>query len=115
MTSLSPEPIKSAPIAAPAEQLAQLRAIQALVDELAGTARGYAPGESGDLDARYDIACPIAQSRFDALASETAAFAAAGLSALIAGQSAGAAGSAGAALLAREMDRAIRKMEALLR
>lgn len=100
---------------APAQQLTELRAIQALVDELAGI-RPAAPPLAPDpaLDGRYDSAPPLVQRRFDAVAGETAAFAAAGLSALIAGRKQGPGTSAAAAHLAREMERSIRAMEKIL-
>lgn len=99
---------------APAQQLTELRAIQALVNELAGLPdpRGEAADDSADQ--RYDAAPPIVQSRFDALSAEAAAIAAAGLSALIQGRRQGTAAAAAAAQLAREMDRAIRTMEKIL-
>jgi hypothetical protein len=98
---------------APAEQIAQLRAIRALVDELAGNTPDNG-ATADDLDRRYDHASSIVQRRFDALAGETAAYAADGLSALIAGRGAGAMVAGAAAHLAREMARSIRRMEMLL-
>ncbi len=110
--------LASSPVAetrpAPAEQIAQLRAIRALVDELAGNMPADALSIGPDIDRRYDRAPSIAQRRFDALAGETAAYAAAGLSALIAGRGAGGAVTGGAAYLARQMERSIRRMEMLL-
>jgi hypothetical protein len=99
---------------APAEQVAQLRAIRALVEELAGTQAGGAFESADDLDRRYDAASPIAQRHFDALAGEITAYAAAGLSALITGRSSGGDVQGAAAHLAREMERSIRRMEGLI-
>lgn len=112
MSKLAPAPIAEVR-PAPAEQIAQLRAIHALVDELAGNAPERV-GAVADIDRLYDRASSIAQRRFDALAGETAAYAAAGLSALIAGRSAGGMVAGAAAHLARAMARSIRRMEALL-
>jgi hypothetical protein len=113
MSNLSPSPIADAR-PAPAEQVAQLRAIRALVDELAGNVPARIETPHGDLDRLYDRAPSIAQRRFDALAGETAAYAAVGLSALIAGRGAGGMVDGAAAHLAREMERSIRRMETLL-
>lgn len=113
MSNLASSPMAD-PRPAPAEQIAQLRAIRALVDELAGNAPPGQQTARGDLDLRYDRAPSIAQRRFDALAGETAAYAAAGLSALIAGRGAGGLVNGAAAHLAREMERSIRRMEMLL-
>lgn len=113
MSNLAPSPIVDVR-PAPAEQVAQLRAIRALVDELAGNAPAGSVAAHGDLDRLYDRAPSIAQRRFDALAGETAAYAAAGLSALIAERGAGGTVAGAAAHLAREMERSIRRMETLL-
>lgn len=91
-----------------------MRAIRALVDELAGAPAGGAFESDEDLDRRYDAASPIAQRRFDALAGEVTAYAAAGLSALITGRSSGGDVQGAAAHLAREMERSIRRMETLI-
>lgn len=99
---------------APAEQIAQLRAIRALVDELAGNMPDAGGAAGNDIDRCYDRASSIVQRRFDALAGETAAYAAIGLSALIASRGAGHIVVGGAAHLAREMARSIRRMEMLL-
>lgn len=99
----------------PAQQLTELRAIQTLVNELAGIATLSENNDPNpELDTRYDSAPPLAQRRFDAVAGETAAFAAAGLTALIAGRRQGAGANAAAAHLAREMERSIRAMEKIL-
>ena len=113
MSELSSAPVASAR-PAPSEQVAQLRAIRSLVEELAGLAPRADHPLAVDLDRRYDVASPIAQRHFDALAGETAAYAEAGLSALIAGRGAGGEISGGAAHLAREMARSIQRMETLL-
>ncbi|MCJ8156709.1 hypothetical protein [Sphingomonas sp. LaA6.9] len=99
----------------PAQQLTELRAIQALVNELAGACLPT-PFATADVafDTRYDSAPPLVQRRFDAVAGETAAYAAAGLTALIAGRKQGAGATAAAAHLAREMEKSIRAMEKIL-
>ena len=91
-------------------QVAQLREAQALVERIAGRS-----GRSDDdalleqaarLSAAYDRALPVVQRRFDTLAAETAAWAAAGVEALLV---AGASGTprAAAARLADDLDRAL--------
>lgn len=100
--------------ASPGQQLADLRAIHALVSELAGVPRA-AESPRNDIELRYDRATPIARQSFDAVASETAAFAAAGLSAIIAGRTINDRPTGGAEHLAREMERAIKRLESLLR
>ena len=91
-------------------QLAQLRHVQALVEQLAGrTASGRGGDEALDQSARlsgaYDHALPVVQRRFDILASETAAWAATGVEALL--TLGDAAPKAAAAALADELDRAL--------
>lgn len=100
---------------APAQQIVELRTIQGLVRELAGMS-GQEGGDAHEeaLNCRYDGAPPLIQRRFDALAGEAAAFAAAGLSALIEGRQLGNGASAAAGHLAREMERSIHAMESLL-
>jgi len=99
----------------PAQQIVELRAIQGLVRELAGLPPPQGAEDSGETANRlYDSAPPLVQSRFDALASEAAAIAAAGLSALIEGRQLGTGASAAAAHLAREMERSIQAMENIL-
>jgi cysteine synthase len=113
MSNLATQPIADIR-PAPAEQIAQLRAIRALVDELAGNQPDAMVPVRHDLDRLYDRAPSVARERFNALAGETAAYAAAGLSALIAGRGSGGSVTGAAALLAREMARSIRRMETLL-
>ena len=68
-------------------QVAQLRQVMTLVDEIAG--RQHAPAPSDGLDeaarvsAGYAHACPIVQRRFDRLAAEIAGWAAAGVETLL--------------------------------
>jgi hypothetical protein len=95
-------------------RMAHLHHVLELVSQLAGR---VAPAEAPDLDegarasTAYADALPIAQRRFDALASETAGWAAVGVEALIeAGQAPHA-----AARLAADLDRAIGELRAILR
>ncbi|TFI56915.1 hypothetical protein E2493_17770 [Sphingomonas parva] len=68
-------------------EIAQLRQVLVLVEEIAG--RTPARLDDGALDeaarvsAAYGVALPIVQKRFDALAAETATWAAAGVEALM--------------------------------
>ncbi len=87
-------------------QLAQLRHVQALVEQIAGrasSASDAALDEGARFSDAYDRALPVVQRRFDILAAETACWAAAGVEALLA---AGGTASAAAAALADELDRA---------
>jgi hypothetical protein len=67
-------------------EIAQLRQVLALVEELAGT--GSEPGvaaldEAARVSAAYQAALPIIQRRFDQEAARTARWSAAGLEALV--------------------------------
>jgi hypothetical protein len=67
-------------------EVAQLRQVLALVEELAGTAAepdGEALDEAARISAAYGAALPIVQRRFDQEAASTARWAAAGLEALM--------------------------------
>ena len=85
MTHQAP-PTPAASGADPGRQIAQLRELLRLVEEIAGR---RAPGgdalleEAARLSDAYDRALPIVQRRFDALAAETAGWAAAGVEALL--------------------------------
>ncbi|HEY9553699.1 hypothetical protein [Allosphingosinicella sp.] len=99
-------------------QIAQLRQVRHLVGQIAG--RSAVAGDSAlDENARvavaYDDAMPIVRRRFDALAAETAAWAAAGVAALIAAGRDGEPPKAAAAMLADELDRALARLAVLLR
>ncbi|WP_114954732.1 hypothetical protein [Sphingosinicella terrae] len=102
----------------PGRQIAQLREALRLVERIAG--RPPAPPEDSLLDeaARigdaYDRALPIVQRRFDALAGETAAWAAAGVEALLAAAET-AEPRAAAARLAAQLERALSELMSLLR
>jgi hypothetical protein len=99
-----------------AAQLAQLCQVQALVERIAGRSAAQptheaALDEAARIGAAYGDCLPIARRRFDALAAETAAWAAAGVEALTrAGGT-----PAAAARLADELALAIEDMLKLLR
>ena len=69
-------------------EVAQLRHVLALVEELAGRSAGAAADpeldEAARVSAAYEAAEPIVQRRFDTLAAHTARWAAAGVAALVA-------------------------------
>ncbi len=67
-------------------EIAQLRQVLALVEELAGGAPGPDGGaldEAARVSAAYEAAQPIVQRQFDTEAARTARWAAAGLEALV--------------------------------
>ncbi|HEX8579576.1 MAG TPA: hypothetical protein VF655_08285 [Allosphingosinicella sp.] len=67
-------------------EIAQLRQVLALVEELAGatlTPDAAALDEAARVSAAYEAAAPIVQRRFDQEAAHTARWAAAGLEALV--------------------------------
>ncbi len=99
-------------------QLAQLREALQLVDRIAGHAvpadRDRQLEQAVRASEAYDRALPVVQRRFDALASETAAWAAAGVEALlIAGSSSPPRAAAGR--LAADLERALSELTALIR
>lgn len=118
MTHQTPPPV-SRPGADPGRQLAQLREALRLVERIAGRGEGGAEEAQLDEAARvsgaYDRAPPIVQRRFDALAEETAGWAAAGVEALLAAGDTGAPPRAAAARLAAQLDRALTELGTLLR
>ena len=99
-------------------QLAQLRHVLSLVEELAGRASAGAGGddaleEGARVSSIYWDALPIKRRRFDALAAETVAWSAAGVEALL---SAGEKRSRAAARrLADELQAALDSLMTLLR
>ena len=102
----------------PGRQVAQLREALRLVERIAG--RPPAPAHDGALDeaarisGAYDCALPVVQRRFEALAAETAIWAAAGVEALLAADPSGPPRAA-AERLARQLDAALKALAALLR
>jgi hypothetical protein len=84
MSYQSPSSFTRAPVDG-GRQLDQLRRVLALVEELAG--RPTLPSaldEGAQTSGVYSEALPVVRKRFDALASETAAWSAAGVEALLA-------------------------------
>lgn len=104
----APHPV--APDTDAGRQLAQLCEALQLVERIAGSGPGRRHDVLLDEAARvsdaYDRALPVVQRRFDALATETAAWAAAGVEALLAA-SATTAPRAAAERLAVQLDRAL--------
>jgi hypothetical protein len=90
-------------------EIAQLRQVLALVEELAGT--GGAPDadldEAARVSAAYEAAQPIVQRRFDTEAARTARWAAAGLEALVTLEERGWPVQAAAGKLAEELRKAL--------
>ena len=100
----------------PGRQIAQLREALRLVERLAGEERAHdhALDEAARISSAYDVALPVVQRRFEALANETALWAAAGVEALLS-SGGGAPSQAAAARLARQLDTALGDLAALLR
>ena len=102
----------------PGRQLAQLSEALRLIERIAGRPAMAAGDDELDeaarISAAYDAALPVVQRRFEALAAETAIWAAAGVEALLAaGETAPP--RAAAARLAGQLDAALSEMAALLR
>ena len=92
-------------------QLAQLRQVLALVEELAGRV-STSPGdealdEAARISAAYARALPIDQKRFDGLAAETARWARAGVEALLKLDEAGMPVRAAAEQVAQELEKGL--------
>ena len=118
MSHQSPLQQLSVPVEA-GHQVARLREVLLLVEELAGRERdedgGAALDESARFSSAYANALPIAQRRFDALADETAAWAATAVEALLARQDAPEPPRAAATVLARELDLALTDLARIVR
>ena len=99
-------------------EVAQLRRVLALVEQIAGL--GHSGGADAELDeaarvsAAYENAMPIVQRRFDELASQTARWAAAGVSALVAVRERDRPAAAAAARLADELRKALAQLRAIV-
>jgi hypothetical protein len=97
-------------------QVAQLRHLLGLVEQVAG--RGAGAGQEAALDeaarvsAAYEAALPLARRRFDAVAAETAAWSAAGVEAIAAAGAA--APQAAAGRLADELSTALAELIRLI-
>jgi len=100
----------------PGRQIAQLREALRLVERLAGEERAHerALDEAALISSAYDAALPVVQRRFEALAGETALWAAAGVEALLAAGN-GTPSRAAAIRLARQLDTALGDLATLLR
>ena len=100
----------------PGRQLAQLREALQLVERIAGAEGSHEADldEAALLSGAWDLALPVVQRRFEALANETALWAAAGVEALLAVED-GAPSRAAAARLARQLETALADLAALLR
>ncbi len=110
MTQQEP-PLYAPGLADAGAQLAQLQQVLILVEELAGRAGSAPRDEALDsaalVSAAYARALPIDQKRFDALASETARWAKAGVEALLKLDEAGMPVRAAAGRLADELERGL--------
>jgi hypothetical protein len=116
MTHQSPAHYPTIPVDA-GRQVAQLRHVLRLVDELAGRRAALDLGdaaldEGARISSAYSDAMPLVRRRFDALAGETATWSAAAVEALL-----GCEGRAAAAArrLSDELESALRELGALLR
>lgn len=118
MTHQSPAPATHSSANA-GGQIAQLRHVLDLVEQIAERA-DTAPRSDADLDqnarisAAYEIAPSIVRRRFDAMAAETAAWAAIGVEALLSAKEASIAPRASAAQLADELSAARKRLTRLL-
>ncbi|HYD38319.1 MAG TPA: hypothetical protein VEA60_11940 [Allosphingosinicella sp.] len=92
-------------------QLAQLRQVLALIEEMAGrtsiSPHDEALDEAARVSAAYARALPIDQKRFDGLAAETARWAQAGVEALLRLDEAGMPVRAAAERVAEELERGL--------
>lgn len=100
----------------PGRQIAQLREALRLVERMAGRTRPHdrALDEAALISGAWDSALPVVQRRFEALAGETALWAAAGVEALLAAGS-GPPSRAAAARLALQIETALGALAAILR
>ncbi|HTU12393.1 MAG TPA: hypothetical protein VMG08_15995 [Allosphingosinicella sp.] len=100
----------------PGRQIAQLREALRLVERIAGEEKAHdgALDEAARISSAYDLALPVVQRRFEALANETALWAAAGVEALLAAGGGGTPSRAAAIRLARQLDMALDDLAGLL-
>ena len=99
-------------------QVAQLRQVLALVEELAGRAppsSGAGLDQAARISDFYARALPIDQRRFDLHAADTARWAAAGLEALLQLEEQGRPCAAAARALAERLSRALAELERTVR
>jgi hypothetical protein len=99
-------------------QIARLSEVLALVEEIAGKAPTSGQDQALDTAARvsaaYESALPIVQRRFDMLASETGAWAAAGVEALVILRERRRPSEAAAARLAEELRKALSRLREIV-
>jgi len=118
MTHQQPS-LSASTLADPGRQVAQLRYILSLVDEIAGRDGGgqdkdAALDEAARIGAAYGNALPIDRRRFDAFAAITATWAAGGVEALLAHEARVQPPRAAAARLAGEIHMALKALTAIL-
>lgn len=117
MTVQAPPSPRSGPVDA-GRQVEQLRHILGLVEQIAGPnapmAAEAAIDENARISSAYQQAAPIVRRRFDALTVETAAWAAAGIQALLVARAGAEPPRAAAAGLAYELDGALRRLNRLV-
>jgi hypothetical protein len=102
------------------QQVAHLRHVLGLVEEIASPAHHGGSGydsldQAARASAAYERSLPVAQRRFDAIAQETATWAAVAIKALLAAQEESGPPRAAAAQLARELEHAMRELAKALR
>jgi hypothetical protein len=98
-------------------QVAQLRQVLALVEEIAGRHGFTGDGldEAARVSAAYAHAWPVVQRRFDRAAAETAQWAAAGVETLLSLSDGGRPAAPAAAVLAEGIRDALTRLGAILR
>jgi hypothetical protein len=100
-------------------QVAQLREVLALVEEIGGrqsaAARDGALDEAARVSAAYAHAWPVTQRRFDSIAGETARWAAAGVETLLRLGDEGRPATAAAAALAAALREALKTLGTVVR
>ena len=106
------QPLQPLPANAAGQQVAQLAEVQALIGGIAGRSAPADLDRAATISAAYDAAPSIAQRRFDTLAAECAAWAAAGVEAIVAKE--GPHPRAAAACLFDELERAQVKLARMI-
>lgn len=101
------------------QQVAQLRQVLGLVERIAGrgdpsATQDSALEENARISIAYNSAPSIVRRRFDSMAGETAAWAAAGVEALVASRGSTATPRAAAGRLADELGQALNRMAQIL-
>ena len=99
-------------------EIAQLRRVLQLVEEIAGATPRKADAaldQAARIGAAYERALPIDQRRFDHHAADTARWASAGLQALLQNEEQGRPCRAAARVLATKLARALAELEGIVR